>query len=551
MKKSSALGWLWKNSKTQRFNILLLMLANAGFSVLSVFFALAVKIVVDGAVSANKETLIKGVIALIVVIILQFLFRIICKSLQAYINGKLTITFRRTIIGEVLRKKYSVISKYHSGELLNHISSDVDVICEGITDIVPEVFGSVVRLVCAIGVLFTINLTFALAFVVAGVLLFIVSMIMRKKIKFYHRKMQFTEGKTRAYLQENIENLLAVKVFSAENQVAQKADSLQKNNFSYKMKGRNFSVFGHASFNLIASCGYAFALIYGGLLIFNGTGFGYGDLSAVLQLVNSVQMPFMSLSSVFPKYYTMIASAERILTIEGLENEGEATPLDYAKIYEDLKSINVENLTFAYEQETVLENVNLTINKGDTVAIIGGSGKGKTTLFKLLLGVYEATSGEAYLLSNEKIKLDFNTRKMFCYVPQGNYIFSGSIEENLRFINQNATAEQIDEALELCQIKEVIYALPEGLKTVVGENGQGLSEGQLQRIAIARALLSGAPIMLLDEVTSALDENTERKVLDNIKKLKNKTIIIVTHKKPALDICDRVISVQDKRVKYI
>lgn len=550
MKDKKTLKYLWKNSKGQRFNTALLIFTSAVFSVLSVLFALAVKKVVDGATDGNREQLVHGAIFIVVVIILQFAFRVINKSLQEYIKGKLEMNFRSSLFDKILKKNYAEISAYHSGELMNALTSDVNVICDGLTEIIPEVFSAVVRLVTAVIVLLTISYVFALAFLGAGIALFIATVLMRSKIKYFHKRTQETDGKTRSYYQENIENILAVKVFANEDKVLEKSDELQKVNFALKMKRRNYSVLGHAFFNFVASAGYVFALIYGGALIFNNS-FGYGDLTAVLQLVNSVQMPFVSLASVFPKFFTMISSAERLIAIEEIPSEDTAKKVSALETYSELKSIVFDNVVFAYDKTDVLDGLDFSINKGEIIAVTGSSGIGKSTLLKLMLGVYPLKQGSIYFeTEKEKIGVGAPTRSLFSYVPQGNMLFSGTVRENLAFVCESPSEEDIERALKISASEEFVSELEGGIDFTIGEGGKGLSEGQIQRLAIARAVLSKAPIVLLDEATSALDEKTEKTVLQNLKTLGERTVFIVTHKKAALAVCDKKIKIEEKKAVF-
>ena len=335
-------------------------------------------------------------------------------------------------------------------------------------------------------------------------------------------------------------------MFSANKNVTEKSDKLQSDNFDIKMKRAKYSVTGHAIYNMIFSLGYIFALIYGAFKIFNGV-LGYGSLSAILQLVNNVQVPFASLSNVIPKYYAMLASAERILEIENIENEQQVLLENRDLVYNDLQRITISDLSFAYDKEIVLSNANLVINKGERVLIEGESGIGKSTFIKLLLGVYKPCSGELVLNGKDfYCQVGEQTRNLFSYVPQQNLLFSGTIYDNLTFINENATIEQINNALKISCADEFVSELSDGLNTKVGENGLGLSEGQIQRFAIAREIISGAPVMLLDESTSALDHQTERKLLENLKNLQEKTIIFISHKTSAREICNKIIKIQDK-----
>lgn len=582
--KKGALSWLYKNSKGQQGKMLCLILSNAFLSVLSVAFAFAVKAVIDGAVGRDKDKLVFGIIFIISIVILQFVFRLITGGLIENIRGKLEIAYKSRIFSKILTKKYAAIQEYHSGELMNRLTQDVSVVADGVTSIVPSVAASVVRLICAVAALVALDWIFAIAFVVAGALVFIILGVLRGKLKSLHKKSLESDGAVRSFMQESVENSLALKVFSINDKIEKKSDELQTENFRWKMRRKNYAVFGSAAYNLIFSAGYLFALIYGGACIFNGTGLTYGDLSAILQLVNNVQVPFASLSSAFPKYYAMIASAERLIEIERLEEEtvgetatataGAATELagekaggivggaaikdgektgaagktatkkDAAKLYGEMRAIVAEDLSFSYGREQVFKGACARIEKGDFVAVTGASGIGKSTFVKLMLGVYDLGGGEIYFdTENGKVPANASTRALFSYVPQGNMLFSGTLLENVTFINEKATDDEIARALEIGCVKDFLCELPEGLHTKVGENGVGLSEGQIQRVAIARAVLTGAPIILLDEATSALDAETELKVLRGLKELEDKTLIFISHKAAALSICNKELRV--------
>lgn len=549
MKGNGTVKWLLNKSKGQRGNIALLIICNALFSILTVGFAYIVKIVVDGAVNENKDLFVGGAIAIVVAIALQFILRLVINGLAEHIKGKLEIDFKTSLFSSILKTKYSKITEYHSGELMNRLTADVGVVADGVSTIIPTVIASVVRLVTALVVLCFIDWTFAIALLVAGVLVFTVIALLRGKLKSLHKKVQETDGKTRSFMQEVIENVLAVKVFSSTKKAQTLADKLQKDNFDVKMTRKNYSVFGTATYNFIFSAGYIFALIFGGSkLLLGAVGFGYGDLSAILQLVNSIQVPFASLSSITPKYYATLASAERLIEIENLEEDQTDCRVDSLETYNRLKKIVVDNVTFTYgDRDCVYKNASIIFEKGQSVAITGLSGVGKSTIMKLMLGVYPLEEGEIYLdCGEEKIPVGENTRSLFSYVPQGNMLFSGTIRDNVTFIKEDATEEQINFALKVSCADQFVDALPDKLMTVVGENGTGLSEGQIQRLAIARAVLSGAPIMLLDEATGSLDAKTEEQVINNLLGLENTTVILVTHRNQATIACDKAIKVENK-----
>ena len=542
------LKWIIKMSEKQKAKMIWLILSNAFFSVLSVVFAFAIKEIIDGAVSGDKNKLLIWSLVIIGIVVLQFVFRVITNGLAEHIKGKLEITYKTHIFSEILKKKQDKIIGYHSGELMNRLTADVSVVSDGASTIFPTVVSAFTRLVCAVVALVVLDWHFAIAFTVAGALVFAVISLLRGKLKNLHKKAQETDGKTRSFMQECIENLLAVKVFSVNEKIEERSNKLQSENFNVKMTRKNYSVVGHAVYNFIFSAGYLFALIYGAVKIVGGV-LSYGALSAILQLVNNVQVPFASLSNVLPKYYAMLASAERLIEIEKIENEDAQRPFDRDKVYSNLDKIVIDKVTFAYDRDVVLKDASSSISKGDFVMITGASGVGKSTLMKLMLGVYPPFDGCVYALSGkEKIPLDGNTRSLFSYVPQGNMLFSGTLRDNVTFINSDATEEDIERALKISEAYSFVKELPLGLDTVVGENGIGLSEGQIQRIAIARAVLCSAPIMLLDEATSALDEQTEVKVLNNLKQIDGITLILITHKKAAANICNRKLELKGKKI---
>lgn len=275
----------------------------------------------------------------------------------------------------------------------------------------------------------------------------------------------------------------------------------------------------------------------------------YGMLAALIQLISQIQGPIANAAGMVSRIYGMLSSAERLEEILDLPEEAEIVE----QIGEDEKliAIQVQDLTFSYKSDgaVVLHDLNLNIEAGDFVAVTGVSGSGKSTLFQLLLGIYKPDAGSVNFLFKTKSgevrrkTATRNTRKLFAYVPQGNILFSGTLRENFCMFTEQATDEEIMEAAYVACIDEFIRELKEGLDTLIGERGMGLSEGQAQRIAVARALLSGAPVLLLDESTSALDERTEAELLKKINCLKNKTCLIVTHRRAALDICNRKVHI--------
>lgn len=272
----------------------------------------------------------------------------------------------------------------------------------------------------------------------------------------------------------------------------------------------------------------------------------FGTVTAVLGLVNQLQSPFRDIASIMPQYYMVLASASRLVEFELLEDEGSA-PVIHQKNLESFKRIAVSNVDFSYNDVPVLQNVSVCVERGEFVALCGNSGAGKSTLTRLLLAVIKPDSGMVgvELADGDVVDLTSVSRKLFSYVPQGNMILSGTIRDNITFADYHPDEQRVLQAVKLAQLEEVIERLPDGLDSKIGEHGHGLSEGQIQRIAIARALYHDAPVLLLDEATSALDVDTENKLLTALRNLTDKTCIIISHRREVMEACDKTYILQN------
>lgn len=561
MKESQGLKWIIENSRGYRGKIVALSLFNVFLAVASTALAVVSKYAIDSAqkaAEAQNVTAREHYIHMIIVfgmiifaiIVGRLFLRIYNQSLTIRTQAGLEMEMRSDLFSGILTKKYEKINGYHSGELMNRITSDLKIISDGMTNIIPDMLYYITQFLGAFVVLVTFDWKFTLAFLTGGIAVSTVTLLLRKKLKNLHKEVQETDGKVRSFYQESIESLLVVKTFGVEERFSERGDFLQKINYKAKMKRRNISILANAGFSFVFNAGYLFAMIWCALQVCWKT-MSYGTLTAVLQLVSQLQTPFVNVTRVVPQYYAIIASAERIIEIDNIEKELLAQDkIDVEDNYRRLKEIRFENIKFNYGRESVLEEGSALLKKGDFVAIRGISGIGKSTLMKMLLGVFSPKEGQINLYYEDGTVLPAgtDTRGLFSYVPQGNYLFSGTLRENILLINPEAKEEEIEEALRLSDISDFVKTLPNGLDTVIGEKGLGISEGQAQRLAIARALLSNAPIILLDEATSALDAKTEEQVLHNIQQLQKKTCIIITHKKAALQVCNREFIIDNKKL---
>ena len=507
-----------------------------------VALALITKRVMDIATGDTSGSLLKSGILLFAVIAIQVLLSAAQSILNAYSNGKQTIAFRNYLFGVLCRKKYADISAYHSGDILNRFTSDIDTVVTSSVNIIPNVVSIATKIVAGIGTMLFMNPYIAAAVLLCGVTFPAIGRAINKRYKYMHKECQRTEGRTRAFLQECFENIVVIKTFISEAPFIKKLDSYMDDNFRLKIKRTSISVIANISLYALFTAGYYAVLLWGAGGLSGGT-LTYGTLMAFLQLISQLRAPLQNVSGILPQYYSALASAERLMELEGAADEPfPAAAERLEKIKEDFRTLEIKNLFFGYAGESVLRDFSLCAKRGNITAITGESGSGKSTLFKLILGLYEPQSGSIAL--NGEIPLDASLRGLFAYVPQGNMVLSGTVRENITMNNRAVTDEQIERAARAAEIYDYITYLPDGFETHLAERGAGLSEGQIQRISIARALLTNAPILLLDEATSALDEETETRVLANIKSMTDKTVLFITHRNTSLKVCDRIVHVE-------
>ena len=547
MKQNAARKWIWQASKPQLPLSVLLILGNALSSVCAVSVALFSKRIVDAAQNGDTALLLKTGALLLFVVLLQIALRISDNSLSVRISGKLEMAMKRRLFSQILKKEYAAITSYHSGELMTRLTSDITVVSDNATILLPTAAAMVTRLLCAFAVIVSLDVRFAVLLLAAGVLMFVCTRLFRGKIKKLHKAVQASDGRLRAFLQEAIESVLALQVFGVQEKVTREADERQAENYEAKIRRNRWSIAANAGFLAVFSFGTLFTLLWCGRRLSVGA-ITFGTLTALLQLVNQVQTPFTNLSGLMPKYYSMLSSAERLMELEALPDDAPKPTKETASLH-NFETAHFRGVSFAYGENIVFSEADLEVRKNDFVVISGISGIGKSTLFKLLLGVLTPQSGEITVTADGKeYPACKDTRSLFAYVPQGNMLFSGTVRDNIRFIKEDATDEEVSRAAKIACADTFINELPEGLDTRLGEGGRGLSEGQMQRIAVARAVLTDAPVLLLDEATSALDEETEAKLLANIRALRDKTCLIISHKQAAYAICTREWTVADGKI---
>lgn len=548
-----AIRELWQWSKTRHLSIfgicILSMIGTCG----SLVIAAATRGLIDSAVGRDGRQFLFNAILISGAVLTIRLCGLISGLLSAKTGAELLRDLRTMVLRRLLHKQYAELDGFHSGELVNRMFSDVGIVRNGIMEAVPAIVSMAVGFAGAAVLLIRMDWRFILLMLAGGLLGLILIAAFHKPMTSRHKAAQESEGRLHAALQELLENLRLVKASGTEKRMEGRTEDRQQAFLAAQLRKGRFSVSMNNSISLVFQLSWLFCMLWGCYGIYCGR-LTYGMLAAILQLLGQIQGPFSKAAGVADQLYGTISSAERLKELLDLPEE-EPVPADDSVPDREFREIRLCGVDFSYGRraEPVLKQVNLTIRAGEFAAVTGASGSGKSTLFQLLLGIYQPVGGELKFCfaDGKEMAVSRSTRGLFAYVPQGNTLFSGTLRENLTMFTDSASDEEILQAARLACLYRFLAELSDGLDTVIGERGIGLSEGQAQRVAVARALLSRAPILLLDECTSALDEKTETELLRNIASLRGKTCLIVTHRRAALEICNSRIHIGAGKVEKI
>ena len=542
MKKRTPIAWIWRRMRRRKGALLIMTGTHILSAFLGVLFALGTRWIIDSAQAGNGQQFTYACIAQGALILGLLGSHTLDRHLQEKLTAQIDRDLKAHFLHRLLNGDYRTVSAYHTGELLNRLNNDVRIVTGNVVSLLPGLAGMGTKLIGAIAFLAVLEPMLTLWVVLAGILVVIGTGFLRRKLKGLHKEVAIAEGKSSGFMQETLEKLLFVQAMDISEEVERRADNLLENRYTLQRKRKNISVMTSTCMNIL-SYGAAFgSLIWctNGLLAGTMT---FGTLTAISQLVGQLRTPFVNISAIMPQYVALCAAAERLMELESVGKRPKART-DGEAVYEIMEGIQAKDLSFGYDRDRIFENASFFLPKNTFGVVAGQSGIGKSTLLKLLLGVLRPESGDLVLRSGgTETPVDATTRSLFAYVPQGNLLLSGTIRENLCITRPDATEEEINQAVFVSGMDAFLPTLPLGLDTVLGESGAGLSEGQAQRLSIARAVLSQAPILLLDEATSALDAETEKLVLQRLKGLSNKTCIAVTHKPAPMEQCDWILEV--------
>lgn len=538
--------WIGQALGGRKWLIVFLCVIQSAMALSGIVFALLMRHAIDCAVAGQTTAFYQSAIGIAILIFMQIGMRALNRFMEDDTMASIDNRLRQKVFHGILKSEYGDVKEYHTGDLMNRITSDVTVITDGAVTLLPSIISMLVRIIGILFVMQAIEPWFVVVFLVGGILVATLSVIPRKFQKRLHKHVQEADGEVRSFLQESLESLLVIHAFGCEEKIEAQNESKMKVHRQVRRERSNiYNLFG-SGLRILMQCGYLFGFTWCGIGILEGR-ITYGTLTAVLQLIGQIQAPFANMGSTFPKYASMLASAERLMEIteKASQDEEKDEKGTREEVYEKLESISFHQVSFAYDYDRpVLCEESFSVKKGEFVALIGSSGIGKSTIMKLLLSVYQPNEGEIKVkLQDQTISLQELPKGMFAYVPQGNYLMSGPIWQVVGFSEQMDTIdrEKVKHACKVACAHEFIVGLPNGYDTVIGEHGDGLSEGQMQRIAVARAVYSGCPILLLDEATSALDADTERRMISALKEMSDYTVFLVTHRKDVWELCDRVL----------
>ena len=546
--------WIIQLTGKYLWSIALLCLFVIALTLADVVQALAMANFLDFAAAGDRTGFLRWFGVYFALIFFQLVGGAVKSLYQTSVSNKLYNSVRLRFFRTVLTREYASLRDKKSGELMQLISSDTSIVVGTVLGLPMEICAIVTQLIGASLCLTFLQGKLALLLLGCFVVMLTAGLPLRKFVRKYHKLMMEASGKVLNVHQEALNNLLIIRAFQAADGVLREARDKLNAYRKIMLRKATISQAIRSGSSAAINVAYIIGMAWCGMGIVSGT-VSFGTFSAVWQLIGKITGPAMQVAGIMPQYYTMTASAERLQALENLAQEEENTSSDWNRAAETFTAIQSENLTFSYDntdQNTILRDLTFTINRGDFIAITGESGIGKSTFLKLLLGIYrpETPAITIRLSGGEIIPLDTGARNMISYVPQGNFLMSGTIREAVHFWQGDTIDdEKLKEACRIAEADGFVEALDDGYETLLGERGAGLSEGQLQRLAIARAIYSGKPVLLLDEATSALDEQTEAKVLENLRQLKNRTVIIVTHRKAALDICNRIVEMENGRIR--
>lgn len=535
--------WLWQAWRGNRRQAILNVCAGIAGVVLSLLFVNTMQRSIDIASGAEEGSLYLWVSAMAVIMFAEFGVNISRIWIKNILGIKAQNEMQRQMLDRLLRAEWKGRDRHHSGDITNRLENDVSTVVTFLTETLPNMLSTLLMFLGAFTYLCLMD--YMLALITVGMLpiFLLLSRIYISKMRKYTRRIRNFDSKVQSILQETVQNRMLIKTLECGDMVINRLDNRQINLRHHVKRRTRFSVLSNVTLHGGFAIGFLIAFLWSTYRL-SQHAITFGAMTAFLQLVNRIQTPAKDLTRLAPAFVAVLTAAERLIELEEMPQEEDGENISLPSPC----GIKLCNVSFGYDDgdENIIDNLSFDFPPGSCTAVLGETGAGKTTLIRLLLGLLKPKYGTITIYNDEQNhNMSALMRCNMVYVPQGNTLMSGTIRDNLLMADPNATDHDMMEALHTA-CADFVAELPEGLYTIIDEKGGGLSEGQSQRITIARALLRKRSIMLFDEATSALDPETEKMLLTNILKNKEQTIIFITHRMAVLEYCDKRLNMDDK-----
>ena len=532
--------WLWGHIK--RYGMLILAVGTLGLAgtLMGLASSVASKYLIDAVTGYGTDIIGRAAVIMACMMLGSLVLQAFSSRVSARVHIRVRNQMQHTTYSRILRSTWESLEPYRSGDLLNRLNSDIHTVAEGVISFLPSLLTTGAKFVGAFAIMLYFDPSMALIALLGAPVTLVLSRFLMGKLRRHNLLMKELTGDVMSFQEDSFRNLTSIKAFSAAGRYEEEMHRLQNRYADAYLSYNGFQIGTSTCLSLVSMLVSAACFGWGVYQLWAGA-ITYGSLTMFLQLANMLRGSFSSLVSLASQAISITTSAGRVMAVEALPSENWAVPEGLAEDRE--LEISLNQVSFRYRDgDIVLHPFDFSVHPGDQVAITGPSGEGKTTLLRLLLGLVDPCGGSAELVGEKGTRYPIcaGTRCAFSYVPQGNSVFAGTVAQNLRLVCPDATREEMEQALRAACAWEFVSQFPDGLDHQLGAGGRGISEGQAQRIAIARALLRKAPILLLDEATSGLDVETERQLMRNLHSSGlARTCILVTHRPGSTEFCSR------------
>ena len=546
MKNKETLRFIIQNIKGKKRTVFLLSLCQILLGALTVAFSFMLRFVISSIESKDNEAFIKYTIIMSIIALFLVIFQIFYRFYYEYSYVEIENKLKNNLFKTILSKDYQEIKSKHEEEWIHRLTTDTNVIASSILSILPSLCRMIVQLVLALAAIIYLFPVFGLSLIPCILLILLTTYFLRKRLKTLNHAMQEKDARVKVFFSESLQGLSIIHSFVKEDVFIKRSEKGVEEYKKARLSRNYFSIICSISYIFVYYLAYLLGIFFCGNAIIEGT-MTIALLTSLIALLTQLTGPLGNLTAIIPRYYSLLASGER-LKVEINEQENALTKEEIVEYYNNhFKSIEVRNINYSYldkygNKVEALKDFNLSIKKNERILISGHSGSGKSTLFRIILSLIKQDSGEIVLVDENEKNLSRKYEQLFAYVPQENLLMEGTIEEVITLFDEQINQKALQNSIKLSDSEEFINELALKEKTFLNEKGSGLSLGQMERIAIARALYSEAPILLLDECSASLDAATEEKVITNILALENKTIVLISHHKYDEKLFDKVIN---------